>query len=238
MRVVPMPCSSGSASTLLGELVRWPSRSRCEQRRAGLGAAERLAVEVDQRADDDRAGDVAAGVAAHAVGHHEQVRPGIPGVLVVRADQPDVGAGGVVDAKGIVIAPTCRSSMTVLPMRSVAADLDAAGSVSRSVRGRCRWWSRGPRRTSPPSRWKMRGVPPAGVVVVEDERALGVAADERARSRSGSVVPARGPGHDERGCGTGALAAGRSRCRARPAVGLAPAGWPAERRRGAVRGRR
>ena len=52
----------------------------------GVGLIERL-----EAVDRDARGDVAAGVAAHAVGDDEQVRPGVPGVLVVGADLPGVG---------------------------------------------------------------------------------------------------------------------------------------------------
>ena len=82
MRVVPMPCRAGSAlaisaSSSLAAVIR------CSESRARLAAAERLAVEVDQaRRSTVERRDVAAGVAAHAVGHREQARPGIPGVLV------------------------------------------------------------------------------------------------------------------------------------------------------------
>jgi hypothetical protein len=65
-----------------------------------LGAAERLVVQVGERAHRQGARDVAAGVPAHPVGHHEQVRAGVAGVLVLGADEPDVAAGGVAQGDG------------------------------------------------------------------------------------------------------------------------------------------
>src|SRR5680860_499920 len=53
-----------------------------------------LAVKADHLADRDRARDVARSVPAHAVGDDEQVRTGIPRVLVHLSHKSDVRAGG------------------------------------------------------------------------------------------------------------------------------------------------
>ena len=72
-----------------------------------------LPVEGHHGADGDGAGDVASGVASHAVGDHEEVGAGIPGVLVLRADQSHVGAGCVVERDlhvAVVSSSTRRQS--------------------------------------------------------------------------------------------------------------------------------
>ena len=63
------------------------------QRELGLGRGLVLAVRLADPGHGDRAGDVAARVAAHPVGDDEQVPAGIARVLVVRTDLPDVGDG-------------------------------------------------------------------------------------------------------------------------------------------------
>ena len=62
--------------------------------RVGLVA---LVDEPGELLDHDPAGDVAALVAAHAVGDDEDRRRDQVGVLVVLAEQPDVGGGSVVE---------------------------------------------------------------------------------------------------------------------------------------------
>ena len=64
-----------------------------ELRRAGRGPATSSSRR-GQGGDGDGAGDLAGGVPAHAVGDDEQARPGVAGVLVALAEQPDVGARG------------------------------------------------------------------------------------------------------------------------------------------------
>ena len=58
---------------------------------------------------------------AHPVGDDEQVLAGVPGVLVVLADPPDVGQGGVAQAQGVIGRGGHRryflSSKVVLPIR-------------------------------------------------------------------------------------------------------------------------
>jgi hypothetical protein len=64
-------------------------------RRGELGqhvAAGRLGVEFRHRGDGDGAGHLTRRVAAHAVRHREQARPGIRRVLVSFAEEADVGA--------------------------------------------------------------------------------------------------------------------------------------------------
>ena len=65
-----------------------------------------------QRFDYRGAGDLAGGMAAHAVGHGQQARPGIRRVLVPLAEKADVGANRVPECKCHL-----RNSRTVLPMR-------------------------------------------------------------------------------------------------------------------------
>ena len=88
-----------------------------------------LAVEGDHRADRDGARDVAARVAAHPVGDDEEVRPGIPGVLVLRAHQAHVGAGSVVERD---LHGACPS---VPQLDDSLADAQHAASLDRHGRG-------------------------------------------------------------------------------------------------------
>ena len=109
--VVPMPSSSGSASTCAA-MAELPSRtaasSLAQQVAAGL-----VVVEVSQRGDHQLGGHFAGGVAAHAVGQGQQSRTGVDGVFVVGADQPTVAASGVTKDQG-----HGRNSITVLPIRT------------------------------------------------------------------------------------------------------------------------
>ena len=89
-----------AAADLLLAVLRDPALARLERRGDGVGAAAGVVALVGQPAellDHDPAGDVAAVVAAHAVGDHEDGRRGEEGVLVDLADQPDVGRGAVVE---------------------------------------------------------------------------------------------------------------------------------------------
>ena len=127
------------------------------------GAGERLeqvavggAVEPAQRLHRGAAGDVAAGRAADAVGDHEQVRAGVPGVLVVLADPADVGergvaqrqrggvrrrrVGGAVRGDALVVVlhvghgegrPYFLSSIVVFPIRTLLPSVSVVGWVSR-----------------------------------------------------------------------------------------------------------
>ena len=76
-------------------------------------AARLVVVEVGQRGDHQLGGDLTRGVTAHAVCERKEPRTGIHGVLVVRANQAAVAAGGVSKHQ-------ChgRSSITVLPTRT------------------------------------------------------------------------------------------------------------------------
>ena len=76
---------------------------------------ERIAVglrliEATHLRDRGRAGDVAARCTTHAVGHGQQVRPGIAGVLVVASYATNIGEGGEKELH-------LRSSKKVLPIR-------------------------------------------------------------------------------------------------------------------------
>ena len=82
-------------------------------------AARLVLVEHGERGDRDRAGDLARGCAAHAVGDDEQAGTGVAAVLVAVTEQADVGAGGVAQGQrhGAPARVHLRSSITVLPMR-------------------------------------------------------------------------------------------------------------------------
>ena len=73
----------------LGELAVGGDQGALEGGR-GIRRGRVVAVGLGDAAGRDGARHVTAGVAAHAVGDEEQVAPGVPGVLVVRADPPDV----------------------------------------------------------------------------------------------------------------------------------------------------
>ncbi|SHV24351.1 Uncharacterised protein [Mycobacteroides abscessus subsp. abscessus] len=76
-------------------------------------AAGFVVVEVRQRGDHQLRGDLARGVAAHAVRQGQEAGPGVDGVLIVGADQAAVAARGISEYE-------ChgRSSITVLPIRT------------------------------------------------------------------------------------------------------------------------
>ena len=81
-------------------VLRDPALTGLERRGDDLGAAGRLVALVDEPGellDHDPAGDVAVLVAAHAVGDDEDRRRDEVGVLVVLAEQPDVGGRAVVE---------------------------------------------------------------------------------------------------------------------------------------------
>ena len=61
--------------------------------------AEELGVERQQGLDHQLRGDLAGGVAAHAVGQGEQVGRRHGGILVVAAHQATVGAGGEIEGE-------------------------------------------------------------------------------------------------------------------------------------------
>ena len=74
-------------------------------------------VERGERGDHQRGGDLARGVAAHAVGERQQARSGVDGVLVVLPDEPAVAAGGVAQDQASLLpgplmtaarSPSCR----------------------------------------------------------------------------------------------------------------------------------
>ena len=75
-------------------------------------AARHVIVQPGDRGDGRGAGDLAGGVAAHAVGDGEQARSGVRRVLVPLAEQADVRADRVPECKCHL-----RNSRTVLPMR-------------------------------------------------------------------------------------------------------------------------
>src|ERR1039457_2889811 len=86
---------------------------------AGIG------VQRCEGGDGNRAGDLACGMAPHAVGDREQMRPGIRGVLVALTEQADVGPDRVTECKGHL-----RSSRTVLPMRTGTPTGTGVGAVT------------------------------------------------------------------------------------------------------------
>ena len=122
---------------------RWHSPERGGDR---LGAAAGVVAVVGQAAellDHDRAGDVAAVVPAHAVGHHEDGRRGEEGVLVDLADQPDVGGGPVVQLDLPHPSPRVggRDGAAGQPgsVAGMSASIDAAGF--RTLADQLRGWS-------------------------------------------------------------------------------------------------
>ncbi len=80
--------------------------------RVDQGVARDVLVERGHGADDDVAGDVTGGHAAHAVGDGEQPRPGVDGVLVPVSDQTAVAVGRVAQGQG-----HGRNSRAVRPIR-------------------------------------------------------------------------------------------------------------------------
>ena len=93
-----MPLVPAAADLALA-VRRDPALAPLERRGDGVGAASWVVAVVGEPGellDHDRAGDVAAVVAAHAVGDHEDGWRGEVGVLVDLADQADVGGGAVV----------------------------------------------------------------------------------------------------------------------------------------------
>ena len=108
-----------SGRALFGGAVRRAGRSPSARSRrpvagrrsAGLGRrgpeqARRPAadpgVEALDHVDGDRGGEVAGGGPTHPVGDDQQVRAGVPGVLVVLADQADLGVGGDAELRGLI----------------------------------------------------------------------------------------------------------------------------------------
>lgn len=82
-----------------------------QQRNAISGVS--LPVDGGEMADCDGGGDVTARGASHPVGENQQVRSGIPGVLVDAADEADVRTCRVAQSEG---HPPPRSSTTVDPI--------------------------------------------------------------------------------------------------------------------------
>ena len=76
-------------------------------------AARLVVVEMGERGDHQLRGDLARGVATHAVGEGEQPRAGVHRVLIVGSDQAAVAARRVTEGEG-----HGRSSITVLPIRT------------------------------------------------------------------------------------------------------------------------
>ena len=111
MSVVPMPSSSGSASTCAAMAAVAGAHRVVElgqQIAAGL-----VVVEVGQRGDHQLGGHLAGGVTAHAVGQRQQPRAGVDRVFVVGAYQAAIAARGVSQDQG-----HGRNSIAVLPIRT------------------------------------------------------------------------------------------------------------------------
>jgi hypothetical protein len=91
----------------------------------GVELAEQVAawlvvVEMGQRRDHQLGGNLAGGVAAHAVGERQQSRSRVHGVLVVRADQATVAARGVSKHEGHIARPLAfRPGTTPRVLRGV-----------------------------------------------------------------------------------------------------------------------
>ena len=108
--VVPMPSSCGLASTVSRSC--WLAVLDGRAQRVDQGVARDVLVERRHGTDDDVAGDVTGGHAAHAVGDGEQPRPGVDGVLVAVSDQTAVAAGRIAQGQS-----HGRNSREVRPMR-------------------------------------------------------------------------------------------------------------------------
>ena len=181
MVVLPMPARSALSRIALVSLT-FALRSASSSRRDRLVGGDVLVIERRELTDDHRARDVARGMPAHAVGEHEQVGAGIPRVLVAGlGPEAEVGARGIAQGDGHRSAPELEDG---LADAQGGADLDGPcgrSSLSRPMKVPLVE----PRSsTTQPPRLRRVGidaaVPARGVVVVEDEGALGVAADEQA----------------------------------------------------------
>ena len=84
--VVPMPSMAGLSST--ASRICWFARSTAAAKCVDQGVAGHVVVEWRHGGDDDVAGDVTGGHAAHAVGDGEQPRSGVDGVLVAARIRP------------------------------------------------------------------------------------------------------------------------------------------------------
>ena len=81
-----------------------------------------------QRRDGRSTGEFACGVPAHAVGHDQQARTGVTGILIALADQAHIGARGVSQCEWHGYFCNCR---VVRPMRSEAPGDRTVGEVMR-----------------------------------------------------------------------------------------------------------
>ena len=108
--VVPMPSSCGLASTVSRSC--WLAVLDGAAQRVDQGVAGDVLVERRHGADDDVAGDVTGGHAAHAVGDGEQPRAGVDGILVSVSDQTAVAVGRIAQGQS-----HGRNSREVRPMR-------------------------------------------------------------------------------------------------------------------------
>ena len=97
--VVPMPVRSGS--TAMTSAIPSPTSAMASPSAdEDVARRGRVHVEVGDGGHGDRAGQLTRRVTAHAVGHQQQRRTGVAGVLVALADQADVGAGRVAQVEG------------------------------------------------------------------------------------------------------------------------------------------
>ena len=128
--LVPLRAGSSSTSSPIRSCARCRAPATRPSRSSGLSSPRRVLVEAAQLLHGGAAGDVAARGAADAVADGEQPRTGVPGVLVVLADPPDVGDRGVVEPEE---AAHLRSSRIVLPMRTWVPIVIVVGWVMRTV---------------------------------------------------------------------------------------------------------
>src|SRR5699024_8352674 len=105
-------------------------------------------------ADRDGGGDIAAGVPAHAVGHHQQVAARVAGVLVAGPPEADVGPGGI--PQGDAHRGPRLSSIAVRPIHTCAPG--RKGTAPSIRRSDTRVPLVEPRSSTihSPSRWKTR----------------------------------------------------------------------------------
>ena len=159
-----MPCSSGSP---------WPASTTASLASCTASTSAsvvRSTKRSRQRVDGDLGRDLAAPVAAHAVGDGEQAVGLQDAVLVDLADLADVGGRAVRELGH-------SSSSTVFPTWSRSPRFMVIGPSTFACSGRCRWWNPGPRQRSCRHRRKTRACTVRDEGVVDGDLAAGAAPD-------------------------------------------------------------
>ena len=191
-RWCPCPSQLGVVLHRLAQARRWPRAGCCRAAGRASSPPWLSPSRWTSSPDDQRAGDVAGGVAAHAVGDDEQVRPGIRrsprcgscGPARRRSGRRSAGRwpsgllpqleDGLADPQGGADLDRDRVG------EAVAAEVGAVGGAEV---------------LDEPALGALEdaGVPAGGEVVVEDERALGVAADRTPAAAAAATCRPAGP---------------------------------------------